>query len=389
MNDEYMIIGLAGKPNAGKSSMFKALTLVDVKISSVPFTTIEANIAVGHIIVDCICKEFKTKCNPKTGMCKDGKRFIPVKLVDVGGLIPGSHLGKGIGNAFLDDLRQASALIQVIDTSGLTDSEGKPTTGYDPNTEIEFLKNEIDLWFADVIKRALKKFERKLVTSPKADLIQILTEQLTGLEIKRKDIEDALKEASITDIENFARVLREISKPILIAANKIDVKAARENFENLKEKYKNIVPTSAEAEITLKTASEKGFIDYLPGDGFEIKTELNEEQSKALDFIRREVIEKYGSTGIQDCLNKVLFDLLGYIVVYPVANVNKLCDTEGNVLPDAWLVPSGTMLKEFAFLVHTDIGEKFICGIDARTKRKLPADYELKNNDVVEIRFSK
>jgi len=384
-----MIIGLAGKPNAGKSSMFKALTLVDVKISSVPFTTIEANIAVGHIIVDCICKEFKTKCNPKTGMCKDGKRFIPVKLVDVGGLIPGSHLGKGIGNAFLDDLRQASALIQVIDTSGLTDSEGKPTTGYDPNTEIEFLKNEIDLWFADVIKRALKKFERKLVTSPKADLIQILTEQLTGLEIKRKDIEDALKEASITDIENFARVLREISKPILIAANKIDVKAARENFENLKEKYKNIVPTSAEAEITLKTASEKGFIDYLPGDGFEIKTELNEEQSKALDFIRREVIEKYGSTGIQDCLNKVLFDLLGYIVVYPVANVNKLCDTEGNVLPDAWLVPSGTMLKEFAFLVHTDIGEKFICGIDARTKRKLPADYELKNNDVVEIRFSK
>ncbi|MBI4010112.1 MAG: redox-regulated ATPase YchF [Candidatus Aenigmarchaeota archaeon] len=381
-----MIIGLVGKPSSGKSSFFKASTMIDVKISPVPFTTIQPNIGIAYIAIDCVEKELNVKCNPKHGYCKNGKRFIPVKLADVGGLIPGSHLGKGIGNKFLDEIRQASALIQVIDASGLTDSEGNPATNYDPNTEIEFLENEIDLWFADVIKRALQKITK---VSSKAELIQILSEQLSGLELTKSSIEKALEQTSYTDAENFARAIRKISKPIILAANKIDLKHAQENFERLKQKYKSIVPTSAEAEIALKKASEKGLIEYSAGNGFEIKGSLEENQKKALDFIKTEVIEKYGSTGVQNCLNKAVFELLNYIAVYPVADTNKLADKDGNVLPDVHLVPQNTTAKELAFKIHTTIGEKFIAGIDARTKRRLSADYQLKNNDVVEIIFSK
>lgn len=385
-----MLIGLVGKPSSGKSSFFKAATLIDVKISEVPFTTIKPNVGIGYVVTDCVCKEFKTKCNPKSGICKDGKRFIPVKLIDVAGLVPGAHEGKGLGNKFLDDLRQASVLIHIVDTSGLTDEEGKPTEQHDPSFDIEFLEKEIDYWFAGIIRKAIAKFERKTSIS-KTDLVRILTQQLSGLEIKKHHIEKALDVSSLTDIEKFASVVRKISKPILIAANKIDLKEAQKNFEMLKEKFKDsvIIPTSAEAEIALKKAAEKNLIEYLPGNGFEIKGELTEEQKKALGFIKKEIIDKFGSTGVQDCLNKAVFELLNYIIVYPVADVNKLTDTSGNVLPDAFLIPNGTTLREFAFMIHSDIGERFICGIDARTKRKLSGDYILKNNDVVEIAFKR
>jgi len=386
-----MQIGLVGKPSSGKSTFFKAATLIDVKITGIPFCTIKPNVGIGYVIIDCVCKEFGVKCNPRTGFCKNGKRFVPVKLIDVAGLVPGAHEGRGLGNQFLDDLRQASALIHIVDFSGLRDEEGRPTSGYDPSKDIEFLEEEIDLWFASIIEKAIKKFERSLVGKTKADLIEILAQQLSGLEISKEHVERALERASLADTKNFARILRKISKPILIAANKIDLKEAQENFERLKGKFPNVIPTSAEAEVALKKAAEKNLIDYLPGDDFKIidKSKLNESQIKVLELIKKEIIEKYGSTGVQNCLNKAVFDLLNYIAVYPVADSKKLTDKEGNVLPDVFLVPKGMSLKEFAFKIHSEIGEKFICGIDARTKKKLSADYQLQNKDVVEIAFAK
>jgi len=382
-------IGLIGKTNVGKSSFFKAATMVDVEISNRKFVTIKPNVGIGYVIIDCVCKEFGVKCNPRYGICKNGKRYVPVRIWDVAGLVPDAHLGKGLGLKFLDDIRQASVLIHVVDFSGLTDEEGNPTSGYDPSKDIEFVEREIDLWFAEIIKKALKKFEREIATSSKADLVEILTEQLSGLEIKKGHIQKALEKASIADTENFARILRKISKPILIAANKIDLKEAQENFEKLKNKYENLIPVSAEAEIALKKAAESKLIDYLPGNNFRVIGELNEKQKNALEFIRKKIIEKYGSTGVQTALNKAVFELLNYIAVYPVADRNKLCDKDGNILPDVFLVPKGTTVKEFAFKVHTQMGEKFICGIDAKTKKKLSADYQLKHRDVVQIVFGK
>jgi hypothetical protein len=387
-----MQIGLVGKPSSGKSSFFKAATLIDVKITGIPFCTIEPNIGCGHVIVDCICKKYNVKCNPKVGFCKNGKRFIPVKLIDVAGLVPGAHEGRGLGNKFLDDLRQASVLIHIVDCSGTRDAEGKEATDYDPSLDINFLEKEIDLWFAGVIKKAIEKFSR-ISTSAKTDLVQILTENLSGLGITKEHVIQALDKSSIGDIQNFATVIRKISKPIIIAANKIDMKSSQENFEKLKSKYSDmlIIPTSAVSEIALKKASERCIIDYLPGDDFTIvdNSKLDENQKKGLEVIKKEIIEKYGSTGVQKCLNKAIFDKLDYIVVYPVADINKLTDNKGNILPDTFLVKNGTTLKEFAFMVHSDIGEKFLGGLEAKTKRKLGADYILQNNDVIEILFQK
>jgi ribosome-binding ATPase YchF (GTP1/OBG family) len=380
-----MIIGICGKTNVGKSSFFKAATMIDVEIANRRFVTINPNVGIGYVIVDCVCKEFGVKCNPKNSICKNGKRFIPIKLVDVAGLIPGAHEGRGLGNKFLDDLRQASAFIHIVDASGLTDAEGNPTQGYDPSFDVEFVKEEIDLWFVDVVKRALGKIGK---AQSKAELIKMLAEQLSGLEVKKEQIEAVLEKVWISDVENFARTIRKISKPMLIAANKIDLEQAQKNFEILKEKFKDliIVPTSADYEIALKKAAEAGLIDYLPGNDFQIldKSKLSEQQLKALEKIKA-LIEKYGSTGVQDCLNKAVFELLGYIVVYPVEDENKLCDKNGNILPDAFLMPKGSTALDLAFKIHTEIGEKFIAAIDARTKKRLSKEYVLKNNDVIRI----
>jgi len=391
------MVGIVGKPNSGKSSMFKALTMIDVKISSVPFTTIQPNVGVAHVVTDCVCKEFGVRCRPNHGMCKNGKRFIPVKLMDVAGLVPDAHLGKGMGVQFLDDLRQAAAFIHVIDTTGETDAEGKPTEGRNPEEDIVFLEREIDYWFADVIGRALKKFEKDIAKAGEADMVEILFAQLTGLEITKRDIEAALAELKLQSLDvkdqetilRFATALRKISKPFVIAANKIDLSKAQENYGRMKDRYPDMVPCSAEAEIALKRAAERGIIDYLPGDGFTTAESADEQQRKALEFIKMRILANYGSTGVQQCLDRAVFVLLDSIVVYPVADASKLSDGSGNVLPDAMLVPRGTTVRELAFRIHTDIGNKFVCGVDVRTRRRLAADYVLKDKDVVEIMTSK
>jgi hypothetical protein len=384
-----MQIGLVGKPSSGKSSFFKAATMIDVDIADYPFTTIKPNVGVGYVTKECVCKEFKVECNPKNSLCEGGKRFIPVRLIDVAGLVPDAHLGKGMGNQFLDDLRQADCLIHIVDASGLTDAEGKVTKNHDTSEDIKFLEREIDLWFTDVIKRALEKYEKKRRVG-KVDLLEILAEQLTGLGIVKGEIKEALDKIDVQKTEKFASHLRKLSKPIVIAANKIDLPPSEENYKEMKNNFPNllIIPTSAASEIALKTAEEKNLIKY-QDDEVEITGDIEGKQKKGLEFIKNNVLKKYGSTGIQECLNKSVFDMLDYIAVYPVADGKKLTDKKGDVLPDTYLVKRGNTLKEFAFMIHSDIGEKFIGGMDARKKIKLGANYELKDNDVIEILFQK
>jgi ribosome-binding ATPase YchF (GTP1/OBG family) len=380
-----MMIGLVGKPSSGKSSFFKAATMTDVKISPVPFTTIQPNLGLAYVIIDCVDRNFGLKCNPRSGSCLDGKRFVPVKLIDVAGLVPGAHDGRGLGNKFLDDLRQADALIHVVDASGQTDEEGNPTTGHEPMRDVEFLEREIDWWIHSILEKAAPKISKLKSDS---EILQVLSDQLSGLGISRIEIEETLQKIENPLSIEFATALRAKSKPIIVAANKCDIDSAKENSRKLAEAI-GAIPTSAEAEIVLKKAAEKGMIKYLPGSDFEIIGGLDEKQRHALDIIRQKVITPYGSTGIQKCLDKAIFQTLGCIAVYPVTNSNKMSDKEGRVLPDVHLVPKGTTVRELAFRIHTSIGEKFIAGIDARTKKKLSADYVLQDKDVVEIMFSK
>jgi len=107
-----MIIGFVGAPSSGKSSFFKAATLADAEIANYPFTTIKPNHGVGFVRIDCVDKDFGKQCNPRIGYCVNHQRFVAVDLMDVAGLVPGAHLGLGLGSQFLDDLRQAHVLIR-------------------------------------------------------------------------------------------------------------------------------------------------------------------------------------------------------------------------------------------------------------------------------------
>ena len=399
-----VLIALIGKTNTGKSCVFKALTLADVEISDRVFTTIKPNHAVGFVKTECPEEKAKSRCRPNQGYCKDGKRFIPIELLDVAGLVPGAHLGKGLGNQFLDDLRQADAFIHVIDISGSSNENGEPVERgtYDPANDIRFLEEEIGYWFFGLLKKNWEKFSKE-VEMQKRDLVESLVKQFSGLKVTEEHIKKALETAGLLkdspsqwsddDLRKFAFELRKLSKRMIIAANKIDIPSSEGNLERLRKEFPEyeIIPCSAESELALKEADKRGLVKYTPGErNFEIlkESELSDKQKHALEFVKG-LLAKHGSTGVQECLDKAVFELLNYIVVYPVANINKLTDSKGNVLPDAILVPKGTKLKEFASKVHTDFADKFIGGIDFETKRKLGADYEVKDGEIIEIVFGK
>ena len=390
-----MLIGLVGKPNIGKSTFFKAATLAEVEIANYPFATIEANHGVGYVKIECIDKEFDKQCDPREGFCIDHKRFVPIDLMDVAGLVPGASEGKGLGNQFLDDLREADALIQVVDLSGNTDEEGKPTENYYPGKDIEFLEKELDMWYKNILKKTWKTFARKL-ESTKESFVQEVAEQFSGLKVKKEHIEKITREVDL-DFENptkwdeeeiykFASSLRKESKPIIIAANKSDTKKSQANLEKLKEEFNyKIIPCSAESELALREAAKEDKIEYIPGEAkFEIRGDLNKKQEKALNFIQNNVLDVYGNTGVQNILNEVVFNLLQYIAVFP-AGTKKLEDSEGNTLPDCYLMPPGSTALDFAFKLHQDFGENFIKAIDVRTRKPVVKKYKLKHSDAIEI----
>jgi len=390
-----MIIGLVGKPSSGKSTFFKAATLAEVAIAPYPFTTIEKNEGVGYVKKECVEKEFKVKCKPKFGYCINGTRFIPVKLIDVAGLVPGAHKGKGRGNAFLDDLSEADILIHVLDASGKTDAEGNVTEGYNVIEEVKFLQDEIDFWIRGILAKNWEKFARKVHTEKKK-LSDELAKQVSGLKIKEESVIRVLNELNLNesilkwdenDLLAFARNLRKEAKPIIIAANKMDVGSSEENLKKLKEDFPDlpIIACSSEIELLLREAAKKNLIEYIPGASeFEMKKELNEQQKKALEFVKKYLL-KHKNTGIQQCLNNAVFDILGMRVVYPVENENKLIDKDGNILPDAFLLPRKSDALNLAEKVHTDVAKNYHSAIDARTKKRLPKDYELRDGDVIKI----
>ncbi|MBI3026571.1 redox-regulated ATPase YchF [Candidatus Woesearchaeota archaeon] len=398
-----MKIGLVGKPSSGKSTFFKASTLAEVAIAPYPFTTIAKNEGVGFVKVDCVDKDFNVQCNPRFGYCIDSKRFVPVELLDVAGLVPGAHEGKGMGNQFLDDLNQADVLIHIIDAAGATNEKGEAVQplSYDPANDIRFLEHELDMWYLRLIEKGWERFARA-VNQERPELNKAVAKQLGSLRVTEKLMERVIQKLALDlDIMKWDRSillkiateLRTATKPMVIACNKIDIKGAYENFERLKKEFSNhmLVPCSAEAELALREAAKHELIKYIPDDAyFEILHEerLNEKQKNALNFIKADVLGKHASTGVQKVLDIAVFELLKYIAIFP-GGVNKLQDQHGNVIPDCFLMPSNTTALDFAFKLHTDIGNHFIKAIDVKARRPVGKEHILKHRDVIEIVTSK
>jgi len=394
-----MLIGIVGKPNVGKSTFFKASTLAEVEIANYPFVTIKPNEGVGFVKIECSDKDFNEQCTPRTGFCVNHKRFIPVQLMDVAGLVPGAHEGKGMGNQFLDDLRQADVLIHVIDVSGSTNEKGEQVSpgSYDPAEDVKFLEEELDLWYLQILKKGWEKFARTLVQEKK-QIAPALANQLSGVKVTEEIIEQAMEKLKLNvekpqqwnddELRDLATELRKRTKPMIIAANKIDLASGEKNIALLRKQFPKytFVGCSSESELALKEAAKKGIIDYLPGDNnFKIiNHNLNEKQKNALNFIDTKILKKFGSTGVQDVLDQAVFELLGYIAIYP-GGVNRLKDKEGRVLPDCFLLPAKSTALDFAYKLHTDFGKNFIRAIDVKTKRTVGKEHLLKHRDVVEI----
>lgn len=391
-----MLIGLVGKPSVGKSTFFKAATLAEVEIASYPFTTIKANHGVGYIRVECVEKDFGVKCNPNHGFCLGGERFVPVDLMDVAGLVPGASEGKGLGNQFLDDLRNADAFIHIVDISGTTNIEGKPCENHDPSEDIRFLEEELNKWYYNIFKKGWQTFSRK-VDMQGQKLSEAVAKQFSGLKVNENQVKEVLLSLKLSekcsswtdeDVLRFSSALRKLSKPMIIAANKIDISSGEENYKRIKEEFSDLilVPCSADSELALRQASKADLINYVPGNkNFEVIKELSEKQKEALEKINKNVLEKYKfGTGVQEVLNRVVFDLLGYLAIFP-GSASKLGDSKGNILPDCFLLPPRSTALDFAYFLHTDFGKNFIKAINAKTKMVLGKDYLLKNRDCLEI----
>ena len=389
-----MEIGLLGKANVGKSTFFAAATQTPVATGNFPFTTIKPNVGVAHARAACACGHFGIEHDHPD--CASGTRFIPVTLIDIAGLVPGAHEGKGLGNQFLDDARQAAALIHVVDIAGATDIQGQPTApgSHDPLEDVAFVTNEFDEWFRQILDREWEKLSRE-VEMKAAKLTGAIAGRFSGVGVPEDAVQGAVqqlglaakkpREWSPADLAGLARALRRASKPILVAANKADLCRDTGVAAGIAD-YETIL-CSAESELLLRKAAKSGIVDYVPGSGgFTVgdPSGIAPEQRKALDLVSS-VLGRIGTTGVQEALDRAVFGLLGLNVVYPVEDETRLCNKDGEVLPDARLMPPGSTARDLALSVHADIARGFLFGINCKSRQRVGSDYELRDGDVIKI----
>jgi ribosome-binding ATPase YchF (GTP1/OBG family) len=381
-------LALAGKPNCGKSTFFKAATLANVEIANYPFTTIDANHGVGYVRSPCVCRELGISC----GNCRDGVRFIPIGLIDVAGLVPEAHKGKGLGNQFLDHLRQADAILHLLDASGSTDAEGNPVGpgSHDPAEEIEFVEYEMSMWLYGILDKHRTKIQRQ-AQAKSSSMAHAIADLIAGLGISYEQVRAVeletgldLAHAGEQDLARFCRRLLALAKPMMMVGNRVD-----EAPDALVEKLRaqGVRFATAAGELALRNAAQAGIVKYLPGDPLfsVLKPEaLNPAQKGGLERIAG-VMKRFGGTGVQEALNHAVFSLLDLMVVYPVEDEHKYSDGKGRVLPDAHLMKKGSTPRDLAFRVHTDIGEGFLYAVDARTKMRVKDTHPLKDRDVIKI----
>ncbi|ODV94079.1 hypothetical protein PACTADRAFT_50968 [Pachysolen tannophilus NRRL Y-2460] len=379
------LIGIVGKPSSGKSTTLNSLTDADAKVGAFPFCTIEPNRATGYLQVDCACARFGKQeyCKPNYGWCSNGKRHVPVQLLDVAGLVPGASTGRGLGNKFLDDLRQADALIHVVDVSGTIDAEGKETRGYDPLQDIEWLQDEIRLWIENNLLKRWGSIVRRH-TATKSSAVETLRSQFGGYGASGKLVAKALAripnlpKLETWDHEMITIVVRAFMSekfPTVLALNKIDHPDADKNVSKilLKHPDSKAVLTSAITEVFLRKLAKQNYIKYEEGTEFVDTLEdlgkesglkpLDDKLKQRVENIRDLVLYRFGSTGVVQVLQAAA-DILNLIPVYTVRNINTFTGSSGqHAFRDCTLVKRGTSVGSVARHVMGEVTIAVIEGV--------------------------
>ncbi|KAJ2158388.1 hypothetical protein GGF46_003813 [Coemansia sp. RSA 552] len=385
------VVACVGKPSAGKSSFLNAVTDASAKVGSFPFTTIEPNQGVAYYALECPCQSHATSgaCAPRYGRCEGGRRFVPVRLLDVAGLVPGASEGRGLGNKFLDDLRAADVLIHVVDASGTTDAEGREAKGHEPVGDIQWLRGEVEAWIFGNMERRWPGIVRRHL-AVKATPVETLHAQLAGYGttrvivqrtmdfIARRELLPAqLAEWEMPELRVFVRAFLDHRFPTVLALNKIDMPDADKNISAIMRLYgkpleaellrdgvaaDNVVLTSALSECFLRKMAKQKFIQYRTGDDDFVTADdadaggdlrpLDEKTRRRLSNIRDLVLFRYDSTGVQEVVARAV-ELQGVVPVFPVKSTSSL------VLGDCYLVRPGTTVREFAKKLHNQMDAEY------------------------------
>lgn len=378
------VIGLVGKPSSGKSTTLNALTDANAKVGAFPFTTIDPNKATGYLEVECACKRTgkQSQCKPNYGYCRNGTRGVPVMLLDVAGLVPNAHLGRGLGNKFLSDLTEADCLIHIVDVSGTTNAEGKETRGYDPLQDIEWLQDEIFRWILGNLTEKWGSVVRRH-TSTKSSTLETLRQQLGGYYATKLLIAKALdrlpglpplQEWDDAMVETVVRLFMAVKFPTVLALNKMDHPDADKNVLKIMLKYPDLkcVLTSSLTEVFLRKLASQNFIQYEPGTEFVDTAEdlpdaglrvLDEKVAARIELIRDLVLYRFGSTGVT-LLLQAAAQVLDLVPVFPVRNINTYGGSSGpHVFRDCVLVKRGTPVIAVARRIMGDVTIAAIEGV--------------------------
>ncbi|GAD99818.1 GTP-binding protein [Paecilomyces variotii No. 5] len=385
------LIGLVGKPSSGKSTTLNSLTDATSKVGNFPFTTIDPQRAIGYLQIECACKRYglTDKCKPNYGGCHEGRRSVPIELLDVAGLVPGAHEGKGLGNKFLDDLRHADALIHVVDVSGTTDAEGKATRGYDPSNDIVWLRSEIVRWIQGNLMEKWGSIKRRHV-AVKANAVETLQQQFSGYGstsqtvqrcLDRLQIKEPLEHWSNETVEKVVNAFTDEKFPTVFALNKIDHPDADKNISKISRMQdpKSIVLCSAISEVFLRRLAKQGYVKYVEGSEF-VDTredliemgdpdggglrEMDEKLKTRVENLKDMVLYRFGSTGVVQCLSRAA-ELLGLVPVFPVRNIHTFASATGGanaVFRDCVLVKKNSTVGDVARKVMGDVPIAYVEG---------------------------
>ncbi len=311
--------GIVGLPNAGKSTLFNALTAAGVPAEAYPFTTIDPNVGVVEVPDERLDRLFEILAPP---------RKVPavVEFVDIAGLVAGAHKGEGLGNRFLAHIREVDALLHVVRCFEDV-NVAHPSASIDPLRDVETIETELLLADLETVEKRLGRVERLARSGDRA------AEREVEFLVRLKDRLGAGQPAAGVDCDELgAEVLRSLflltAKPALLVANVDEASLAGDcpGVAALVDSF------GADRVLALCCKLEAELLSLEPGEREEYMTAVGLEAPG----IRR--------------LIRAAYQLLGLISFF----------TFNEKEVRAWTVPRGALAPQAAGVVHSDFERGFI-----------------------------